>query len=342
MAFSSRFASFSIIFSLIFFSKHITFDGNSSWTLVIHGDRVVRGTVSYNTETHKVTIISDNRKDSVPDPASNVYELFEMYKWIFEGSIERVNLSRKITSIAAKNFYEIIQNSHSISQSIYANWEFYQNKSIDKFINFKQNFTDYMFNHNQELIKFHTKLSSDMSDTAFKMLGYLLVFLLGWQEKANKSQFELYYIVLGLFFLCIYLLFSLKRFNEFGETYIYLNEQHKKHLKYYKELIDIHDFEEDRREENKKFIEKYKFYLSLLCIFLLSISLLILYFVRNAFLELSLGWVIVIIAAIGAVFFLIFGYFLKGELDKLNSGKKPSENQAQISPTEKIHQNTST
>ena len=301
------FASFSIIFTLIYFSSNITFDGKSCWTLAIHGDRIIKSTVFYEKKHHEVKILYDSEEKSVPDPTRTAIDLFEIYEWIFaERNIERVFLSRKMTLINTKNFYEITQNYQEIFKAITTNWNFYLDRSIDKFIDFRQNFTDYLFNHNQELIKFHSKLSSDMSDTAFKIFGYLLVFLLGWQEKASETQFELHYIVLGLSFLCAYLLFSLKRFRKIGETYSYFDTQHKKHLNYYKKLIDIHDFEEDRIEENRKFYSEYGFYLSLLYIFLLSTGLSVLYIALRTFLELPLTWVLAIIAAVIIASSLLF------------------------------------
>lgn len=147
-----------------------------------------------------------------------------------------------------------------------------------------------------------------MSDTAFKIFGYLLVFLLGWQEKASQTEFWEYYIFFGLFFLWIYLSFSIRRLSEMKENYRDFDIQHKKHLDYYRKFIGIRDFEElaeDRKNENEKFDNKYRSYLSLLYVVIVVISLLILYFVFVIFLKFSLIWVIGTVLFVAAYYSIL-------------------------------------
>lgn len=281
--FDSIFAPFSIIFALIFLSSKVNFESDSRWVLSIHGNRIIENSIWHDKSDNKVKILLHHEKIPVEIPLEHAADLMKLYEWIFrEHNIEKVFLSRKIISISVSDFYQIVENSQSVFSTIISNWNFYLDKSIDKFIDFRQNFTDYLFNHSQELIKFHSTLSSHMSDTSFKIFGYLLVFLLGWQEKASESQYEPYYLILGLFFLLLYLLFSLRRLREMEEDYRGFDTQHSRHLRYFRRFVDAQDYEmltEDRKKENENFFSKYRFYLSLLYIFLLLDGTLILYFV---------------------------------------------------------------
>ena len=301
--FYTIFANYGILFILIYFSTHINYEDCSTWSLVIQGDFFIESNITYDHERKNIIIKFDKTRYILRDPLNISHDLFEIYKWIYgEYNLERIYSSKKIISMSIKNYSDLIIKIKTIYTDILSHWEIYLSEKIDKFINFRQNFTDYLFHHNQEVTRFYSTLSSDMTDTSFKIFGYLLVFLLGWQEKASETQFASYYIILGLFFLFVYLLFGSMRLKEMKEAYDDFDANHQKHLDYYKNFIGDLKFNKlvgNRKMGKEKFNKKYTFYYGILCVILIIIGILFGYFLLVDFIGLSIPYFISITVITG-------------------------------------------
>ena len=238
-----------LLFNLfISFSSFVNQPKNDCLKLTIDGRRIVFSQIE--------VITNDNGRFKLDGEiidftrySDQINGLYTFYSRVFgamdTGELDdtKIFLSKKIISIYSKTYLSFLEHINDISNSTWSEYKFYTREKVDKFINFKEQLTNYIFNHNKESIQFNIALSETLSTTLFRITGFILVFLIGLIAKTNDVFGEIY-LFFGPLLLIILIFFSIYRIYGIKRLYGEHQKHHTAHIGYFKRYLDERDIEE--------------------------------------------------------------------------------------------------
>ena len=154
----------------------------------------------------------------------------------------KILLSKKVISIYSRNYLNFLEHIDDIINSTQSDYKLYVHEKIDKFINVKEQLANYTFNQNKEIIKFNSSLNETLSTTFFRIIGLILVFLIGLATKASDTFGE-QYLLFGPMLLIFFIIFSMFRIYNINTLYKKSQEYHESHIKYFSKYLDKKDAE---------------------------------------------------------------------------------------------------
>ena len=238
-----------LLFNLfISFSSFVNQPKNDCLKLTIDGRRIVFS---------RIEVIADDPSRFKLDGeiidfarySDQINGLYTFYSRVFgamdTGELDdtKIFLSKKIISIYSKTYSSFLEHINDISNSTWSEYKFYTREKVDKFINFKEQLTNYMFDYNKESIQFNAALSETLSTTFFRITGFILVFLIGLIAKAN-DVFGKIYLFFGPLLLIILIFVSDYRIHGIKRLYGEHQKHHTSHIEYFKRYLDERDIEE--------------------------------------------------------------------------------------------------
>jgi len=238
-----------LLFNLfISFSSFVEQVENNCLKLTIDGKRIVYGKIEVTLGDSSPFKIDGETIDFIRY-SDQINQLYSFYSKIFgamdTGELDgtKIFLSKKVISIYSRTYLNFLEHIKDIVNSTWSDYELYIRERVDKFINFKEQLNNYIFNHNKELIQFNTTLSETLSTTLFRITGFILVFLIGLIAKAN-DVFGKFYLFIGPILLIFLILFSIYRIYGIKRLYDEHQKQHKSYIEYFRRYLDERDIEE--------------------------------------------------------------------------------------------------
>lgn len=238
-----------LLFNLfISFSDFVEQLPNNCLKLNIDGKRIVYGTIEVIIDDPSRFKLDGETIDfkRCSDQIDRLYTFFSKVFGVMDtGELDdtKILLSKKVISIYSRTYVNFLERINDIINSTQSDYKLYIHERVDKFINFKEQLTNYIFSHNKELIQFNTTLSETLSTTLFRITGFILVFLIGLIAKANDIFGE-FYLFFGHMLLIFLILFSIYRIYGVRRLYNEHQKQHKSHVEYFKRYLDDRDIEE--------------------------------------------------------------------------------------------------
>ena len=238
-----------LLFNLfISFSSFVNKPKNDCLKLTIDGKRIV---------VSRIEVITDDPGRFKLDGeiidftrySDQIDQLYTFYSKIFgamdTGELDgtKIFLSKNVISIYSRTYLNFLDHINHIVNSTWSDYELYIRERVDKFINFKEQLNNYIFNHNKELIQFNTTLSETLSTTLFRITGFILVFLIGLIAKVN-DVFGKIYLFIGPILLIFLILFSIYRIYGIRRLYDEHQKQHKSYIEYFRRYLDERDIKE--------------------------------------------------------------------------------------------------
>jgi len=238
-----------LLFNLfISFSSFVNQPKNDRLKLTIDGRRIVFSRIEVITDDPSQFKL-DGEIIDFTRYSDQIDGLYTFYSRVFgamdTGELDdtKIFLSKKIISIYSKTYSSFLEHINDISNSTWSEYKFYTREKVDKFINFKEQLTNYMFDYNKESIQFNAALSETLSTTLFRITGFILVFLIGLIAKANDVFGEIY-LFFGPLLLIILIFFSAYRIHGIKRLYGEHQKHHTSHIEYFKRYLDERDIEE--------------------------------------------------------------------------------------------------
>ncbi|MCK5371899.1 MAG: dihydroxy-acid dehydratase [Cyclobacteriaceae bacterium] len=155
----------------------------------------------------------------------------------------KIFLSKKIVSIYARTYFDFLEHIEDIINSTKSEYRLYIREKVDSFINFKEQLINYTFNQNKELIKFNSNLSETLSNTFFRIIGFILVFLIGFVAKADDVLGDTYILLVPIL-LMLLIVFSIYRLQNIKTLYDENEKHHKSYMNYFKRYLGQKDIDE--------------------------------------------------------------------------------------------------
>jgi len=238
-----------LLFNLfISFSSFVNQPKNDCLKLTIDGRRIVFSRIEVIRDDPSRFKLDDEIIDFTRY-SDQIDELYTFYSRVFgamdTGELDdtKIFISKKIISIYSQTYLSFLEHINEISDSTWSEYKLYIREKVDKFINFKEQLTNYMFNYNKESIQFNTALSETLSTTLFRITGFMLVFLIGLIAKANDVFGEIY-LFFGPLLLIILIFFSDYRIYSIKRLYGEHQKHHTLHIGYFKRYLDERDIKE--------------------------------------------------------------------------------------------------
>jgi len=238
-----------LLFNLfISFSNFVEQLPNNCLKLTIDGKRIVYGKIEVTIDDPSRFKLDGETIDFKrgSDQINRLYTFFSKVFGVMDtGELDdtKILLSKKVISIYSRTYVNFLERINDIINSTQSDYKLYIHERVDKFINFKEQLTNYIFSHNRALIQFNTTLSETLSTTLFRITGCILVFLIGLIAKANDISGENYRFF-GLLLIIFFILFSIYRIYGVRRLYDEHQKQHKLHIDYFKRYLDDRDIEE--------------------------------------------------------------------------------------------------
>ena len=243
----------SLFYPFLFFNLLISFSDvverikDNHYKLTINGKRIVNGEIKFTTN-HPSQFQLDGKIIDYANYSKQIDQLYTFYLKMFgtmdTGELDgtKILLSKKVISIYSRNYLNFLEHINDIINSTQSDYKLYIHEKIDKFINVKEQLANYTFNQNKEIIKFNSSLSETLSTIFFRIIGLILVFLIGLVTKASDT-FENQYILFGPLLLIFFIVFSIFRIYNINTLYKKNQEHHELYLKYFRKYLDKNDVE---------------------------------------------------------------------------------------------------
>ena len=238
-----------LLFNLfISFSSFVSPPKNDCLKLTIDGRRIVFSRIEVITDDPGRFKL-DGEIIDFTRYSDQINELYTFYLRVFgamdTGELDdtKIFISKKIISIYSRTYLSFLEHINDISDSTWSEYKFYIREKVDKFINFKEQLTNYIFNHNKEVIQFNTALSDTLSTTLFRVTGFILVFMVGLIAKANGVFGDVYFLI-GTILLIFLILVSGYRIYGIKRLYNEHQKQQDSYVEYFKRYLNDRDIKE--------------------------------------------------------------------------------------------------
>ena len=235
---------------------------NDCCKLTINSKRIVYSQMKITVNDSNLLFLDDIEIDYVKY-SKHIGLLYTFYLKIFgmmgtrELDETKIFLSKKIVSIYARTYFDFLEHIEDIINSTKSEYRLYIREKVDSFINFKEQLINYTFNQNKELIKFNSNLSETLSNTFFRIIGFILVFLIGFVAKADDVLGDTYILLVPIL-LMLLIVFSIYRLHNIKTLYDENEKHHKSYMNYFKRYLGQKDIDElSKTIDNSIFNEGY-------------------------------------------------------------------------------------
>ena len=235
---------------------------NDCCKLTINSKRIVYSQMKITVNDSNLLFLDDIEIDYVKY-SKHIGLLYTFYLKIFgmmgtrELDETKIFLSKKIVSIYARTYFDFLEHIEDIINSTKSEYRLYIREKVDSFINFKEQLINYTFNQNKELIKFNSNLSETLSNTFFRIIGFILVFLIGFVAKADDVLGDTYILLVPIL-LMLLIVFSIYRLQNIKTLYDENEKHHKSYMNYFKRYLGQKDIDElSKTIDNSIFNEGY-------------------------------------------------------------------------------------
>lgn len=221
---------------------------NDCCKLTINSKRIVYSQMKITVNDSNLLLLDGIEIDYVKY-SKNIGLLYTFYLKIFgmmdtrELDETKIFLSKKIVSIYARTYFDFLKHIEDIINSTKSEYRLYIRDKVDRFINFKEQLINYTFNQNKELIKFNSNLSETLSNTFFRIIGFILVFLIGFVAKADDVLGATYILFVPIL-LMLLIVFSIYRLDNIKTLYDENNKHHKSYMNYFGRYLGQKDINE--------------------------------------------------------------------------------------------------
>lgn len=242
---NSLFYPFLFFNLLISFSDYVERIKDDHYKLTINGKRIVNGEIKFTTNLSSQFQL-DGEIIDYANYSKQINRLYTFYLKMFgtmdTGELDgtKILLSKKVISIYSRNYLNFLEHIDDIINSTQSDYKLYIHEMIDKFINVKEQLANYTFNQNKEIIKFNSSLSETLSTTFFRIIGLILVFLIGLATKTSDI-FGKQYLLFGPILLIFFIIFSMFRIYNINTLYKKSQEHHESHIIYFSKYLDKND-----------------------------------------------------------------------------------------------------
>ncbi|WP_407281593.1 hypothetical protein V7O61_12495 [Methanolobus sp. WCC1] len=242
-----------LFYPALLFNLYISFSDSMEFTessckLRINSKRTVYSEFTFDNRKYLKYNINGNTI-KFNDYITQIEELYHFYLKTFglmnteEIDETKVLIAKKVISIYSRTYIDILTHIKDIINSASSEYNLYIRERVDDFIAFKEQLINYRFNQNKEIIKFNSNLSETLSSTFFKIIGFILVFIIGLIAKVDETLIDEYMLIVP-FLLGLFILFSIYRLHTIKVLYYESQKHQSKYESYFNRYLNAGDIED--------------------------------------------------------------------------------------------------
>jgi hypothetical protein len=277
--FYSLFNPHRLLFSLLAFSDTSKRE-EDFWKLRIRGKKLLESKIRL-AEDHLEIKERESPVEIDNEVSENIYSLYE---WVYLSRKKevdnRITVLRNVITLHCQDVYDLVVDSKEVFESVKSNYRYYVEQSVDKFVDFKQEFMSSAFETHHKASDLRNKLMDDLASDLFRTFSYIIVmFVIMTSTFGNPLKNSLVYSA-SLFPLFFYIVAAYYRIESLESQFEKLKEQEENHEDFYKKFFNDKDFDRikngDKLGVEGEFGKYAKVYrLVLIGIFILGIIILV-------------------------------------------------------------------
>lgn len=274
-------ARFQIVFFLIGVSNVARLEAGQ-WTVRIQGRKVIESTMQLVEESGDFQIeFQDSDSSTMADVNHELAGTsVDVFEWVYESRVtDRITVFRNIVTLYTTSLEGLLAELDEIFESTKANLKFYVEESIDEFMNFQQEVSNYALETQRELSSLRRDLMNNLSRDVFRVFGFVIVTWVAIFLQIQDVTSIRYALSLSLAPVFVYLILAYRSVQGLDHQFDSVEKTQSRYHTFFKRRIDENILSEIINEEaedklHRRFGTDLKIYYGLI-VFLLVLAVIV-------------------------------------------------------------------